>query len=323
MEVLSQDEINELLTAINAGTPASAPIYDASGRRIRLYDFKRPDRVSKDHINTLKIIHEELASKLADFFSGYLKCKVSVKLSSVDQLTYEEFVRSVPTPSCLSIISFHPLKGSAIIETDPAIYTMMLDILFGGNADYFQRKELTDLEKFVMGKLMVRSFDAIRESWKKIIEFNPEFIKIETNPQYIELLPLNEMTVLVTYECKVESKNKYVEGMINMLYPYPLIKSIKNKITSQYYNSGVEAMNEPIKSDMDQMLIPVSVVMGEKKLQLKTIREMEVGNILELDKLIDRDMDIYAGNVLIARGEVVVIDEKFGIRVTETCSKFL
>jgi len=227
-EVLSQKEINELLAAINAGESEPEPVYEVSGKKARPYDFKRPNKLTKDHIDTLTIIHKELAVKLTDFFSGYLESVVSIKVASVDPLTYEEFVRSVPTPTCLSIINLHPLEGSAIFEIDPAVYCMILNILFGGNGEHIfhNNNELTDLEKFAMEKLMVRSFDAIRESWKKIIEFDPEFIKIETIPQNVKMLPLKEMAVLVTFECKVKGKINYTEGMINILYPYPLIKPI-------------------------------------------------------------------------------------------------
>jgi flagellar motor switch protein FliM len=312
-DLLTLDEIDQLLAAIN-GSDYVKPVYTASGKRVRTYDFRRPDKFTKDNIDTFNIVHKELAEKLTSLFSDYLGSTVHIQVESVDQLTYEEFISTMPTPACLSIINLHPLKGSAMIEIDQTVSHSIIDILFGGNGDNIEKNdELTVLEEFVIGKLIVRSFDAIHDSWKKIIEFKPELVAVETIPRDVKILPPVEMTVLVTFGCKINNN----QGLINILYPSRVINPIKNKVTSQYYNSGVEVMNEPLKTYMDQITIPVSVMIGEKSFPLKTIKELEVGNILELDKAIDKDMDIYAGGVIIARGEVVAIDDKFGIKITE------
>jgi flagellar motor switch protein FliM len=314
--VLTREEIDALL----GGIAFTEPKYMGSDKEVRFYDFKRPDKYTKDHLDAFNIIHKELAGRLTEFFSGYLKSMVNVRVQSIDQVIYGEFIRSVYSSSFVSIINLHPLKGSAVIKIDQAGYARMLDILFGGHGNYkYSNTGLTSLEKFVMEKLIVRSFDAICGPWKKIIDFTPELTTIKTIPEDVKLLPPDEMAVLVTFECKINNRT----SSISILYPYCVINPIKNRITSQYYNSGVETMSEPIESDMDQMSIPVSVIMDEKNFPLKTIKELEVGTILELDKPIDRDMDIYAGDVIIACGEVVVIDDKFGIRITETGKNFL
>jgi flagellar motor switch protein FliM len=224
----------------------------------------------------------------------------------------------MPEPSCLSIINLHPLKGSAIIEIGPAIANSIVDIIFDGNGKNVKKNNaLIDSEKFVMGKLIARSFDGLRESWKKIIEFNPELVSVETIASTVEISPPEAMGTLVSFECKMDD----VEDMMSIYYPHRVIEPIKNKITSQFLASGIEAVNEPLKSATDRITIPVSAIIGTANLPLKAIEDLDIDNILELNKTIDKDIDIYAGGAIIARGEVVVIDDKFGIRITEIGNK--
>jgi len=322
-EVLSQEEIEQLLDAINAGTVNTKVDKSTDTVKIKIFDFKRPDRFTRAHIAALNIIHDELCTELTNFLSGYLKGNVLVKVASIDQLTYDEFIRCIPQSTFLSVINLHPLQGSALVEIDPSSYKPMLDMLFGGYGDGTRYKaELTNLENFVLEKLIVRSFDGIRDSWKSIIEFTPELAATENSPQNVKITPPGEMVILVTCECKVND----VEGMINICYPYPVIAPIRSKIKSTYYNLGVQAMNKPAKPEapqtvMDQATIPVSVMLGETSLTLEDIKRMGEGSILELDKTVDQLMDIYAGGVIIARGEVVTIDDNFGIRITEVGEK--
>jgi len=333
-EVLSQDEIDALLAGVDIMTLPSAAPKDANPSMSKIYtindkledtvkvkkiDFKRPNKFTKDQIDTLTIIHNEAAKRLTDFLSDYLKSKVLIQVASVDQLTYEEFIRSIPTPTCFSIINIPPLEGNAVIEIVPGIYSPFLNILFGGDGNHIKLKaELTGLEKFVMQRLIARSFDAMFKPWKKIIELNPELKAIGTDPRYAQVSALDEMVLLVTLDCKIRNS----ENFINICYPYHAIKPIKNKITSKYYNSGVEVMDEPVKHDADKNSVPISVMIGERNLPLETIKELKVGNVLELDKTIDKDMDIYANDVIIARGEIVVIGDNFGIRITELAEQY-
>ena len=121
-EVLSQDEIDQLLSAISAGEISTEEIHQPRDqRKIKIYDFKRPDKFSKDQIRTVSIMHETFARLTTTSMSAQLRSLVHVHVASVDQLTYEEFIRSIPNPTTLAVIDMDPLKGSAILEIDPAI----------------------------------------------------------------------------------------------------------------------------------------------------------------------------------------------------------
>jgi flagellar motor switch protein FliM len=135
-EILSQDEIDALLNAISSGE-VNEEEYSAVGeqKKVKIYDFKRPDKFSKDQIRTLQMMHETFARLATTGLSAQLRALVGVHVASVDQLTYEEFIRSIPNPTTLAVINMDPLKGSAILEMDPSISFTIIDRLFGGKGE--------------------------------------------------------------------------------------------------------------------------------------------------------------------------------------------
>jgi len=425
-EVLSQDEIDQLLMSINdsyqrhKGKEREERSFfdppDERVRKIKIYDFKRPDKFSKDNIRTVSMIHEIFARLNTATLTSNLCTAVHVHVASVDQLTYEEFIRSIPTPTTLAIINMDPLKGNAMFEIDPAITLAMIDYLCGGTGEENKENhELTDIEQSIMEGVIVRLLGNLREAWTKIIDLRPRLAQIDTNPQFAQIVPPNEMGVLVTLETKIGE----VEGTMNIYIPYitiePIISrfsimflhgtpikylrssgnltdkgSIPIKLTAELFRqnypvkeildwkigtnltpmrrtkigeggwlrmggrrvwafevmhdcspkkikvcgvltnkdnpyetegrinmSKVDAPNPLVAGALADAGITVSVELGSTSKTVKEILGMGEGTILELDKLAGEPVDVKANGVLIAKGEVVVIDENFGVRVTE------
>ena len=175
-EVLSQDEIDQLLTAISSGDVETENVTHqaADQRKIKIYDFKRPDKFSKEQIRTVSIMHETFARLTTTALSAQLRSLVQVHVASVDQLTYEEFIRSIPNPTTLAVINMDPLKGSAVLEIDPAITFSIIDRLFGGKVESSKvSRDLTDIESSVMEGIVVRILGNMREAWSQVIDLRP------------------------------------------------------------------------------------------------------------------------------------------------------
>ncbi|MGA2377950.1 MAG: flagellar motor switch protein FliM, partial [Spirochaetia bacterium] len=236
-EVLSQDEIDQLLTAISSGEVSTdEPIAQVDQRKIKIYDFKRPDKFSKDQIRTVSIMHETFARQTTTALSSQLRSLAHVHVASVDQLTYEEFIRSIPNPTTIAVINMDPLKGSAILEIDPAVTFAIIDRLFGGQGEGAKfTRELTDIEASVIEGIIVRILGNLREAWATVIDLRPRLGQIETNPQFAQIVPPSEMVVLVTLETKVGE----VEGMMNFCIPYLTIEPIIPKLSAQYVYSSM------------------------------------------------------------------------------------
>ncbi len=284
-EILSQDEIDALLTAISTGE-VDATDYSAAKeqKKVKIYDFRRPDKFSKDHIRTLQMMHETFARLTTTALSAQLRALVSVHVASVDQLTYEEFIRSIPNPTTLAVINMDPLKGSAVLEIDPSITFTIIDKLFGGMGEVSKiSRELTDIELSVMEGIIVRILGNLREAWSNVIDLRPRLGNIETNPQFAQIVPPNDMVVLITLETKVGD----VEGMTNLCIPYISIEPIISKLSAQYMYSSIRkgATDENaniIQKRLESVGLPVIAEIGEAEINVQEVLNLKVGDVIKL-----------------------------------------
>ena len=287
-EVLSQDEIDQLLTAISSGDIEAEEVSaQTDQRRIKIYDFKRPDKFSKEQIRTVSIMHETFARLTTTALSAQLRSMVHVHVASVDQLTYEEFIRSIPNPTTLGIINMDPLKGSAVLEIDPAITFSIIDRLFGGQGEGTKiSRDLSDIEAAVMEGIIVRILGNLREAWSSVIDLRPRLGQIETNPQFAQIVPPTEMVVLVTLETKVGE----VEGMMNFCIPYLTIEPIISKLSAQYMYSTVrsgtttENMNI-LKDRLSTIAVSVVAEIGSMDLTVRDVMSLRQGDIIRLQNV--------------------------------------
>jgi len=287
-EVLSQDEIDQLLSAISAGEISTEEVHQPKvQRKIKIYDFKRPDKFSKDQIRTVSIMHETFARLTTTSLSAQLRSLVHVHVASVDQLTYEEFIRSIPNPTTLAVVDMDPLKGSAILEIDPAITFSIIDRLFGGQGEGAKfSRELTDIEQSVMEGIIVRVLGNLRESWSTVIDLRPRLGGIETNPQFAGIVPPSEMVVLVTLETKVGE----VEGMMNLCIPYLTIEPIISKLSAQYWYSSVrrgtttENLNI-LRSRLATVAVTLTAEIGNMDIAVRDVLALRPGDIIRLDSV--------------------------------------
>ena len=284
-EVLSQDEIDQLLTAINAGDTEPEDIRPAADtRKIKIYDFKRPDKFSKEQIRTISMMHETFARLTTTSLSAQLRSMVHVHVASVDQLTYEEFIRSIPTPTTLAVINMDPLKGNAILEIDPAVTFSIIDRLFGGTGEGTKAPhELTDIESSVMEGIIVRILGNMREAWTQVIDLRPRLGQIDTNPAFAQIVPPTDMVVLVTLETKVGD----VEGMINFCIPYLTIEPIIGKLSTQFWFSTVHRGTTTenltvLKEKLSNVDVSVVAEIGKINLPVREVLALQVGDVIQL-----------------------------------------
>ncbi|BDC95813.1 MULTISPECIES: flagellar motor switch protein FliM [Treponema] len=289
-EVLSQDEIDQLLNTMTNGGGGDS-IQDEfkpekETRKIKIYDFKRPDKFSKEQIRTVSIMHETFARLTTTSLSAQLRSLVHVHVASVDQLTYEEFIRSIPTPTTLAVINMDPLKGNAILEIDPSITFSIIDRLFGGTGAGDKKatgRDLTDIEQSVMEGIIVRILANMREAWTQVIDLRPRLGQIETNPQFAQIVPPTEMVVLVTLETKVGDE----EGMLNFCIPYLTIEPIISKLSSQFWFSSVRRSSTTqylatLKEKLSDVDMDVVAEIGSIKLPIRDVLALQAGDVVRL-----------------------------------------
>jgi flagellar motor switch protein FliM len=322
-EVLSQDEIDQLLTAISSGDMESEDMtQNTDSKKIKIYDFKRPDKFSKEQIRTVSSMHEAFARLTTTSLSANLRSLIQVHVASVDQLTYEEFIRSIPNPTTLAVINMDPLKGSAILEIDPAVTFSIIDRLFGGPGEGVKvTRDLTEIETSVMEGIIVRILGNMREAWSQVIDLRPRLGQIEVNPQFAQIVPPTEMVVLVTLETKLGD----VEGMMNFCIPYLTIEPIISKLSAQYWYSSVRrgATTENLNTLRERLsTIDVNLVaeIGKMNLSMGEVLSLKPGDIIRLPNTnIDDEMFLKIGN----RNKFLCRPGMLGNRVSVQITKVL
>ena len=231
-DVLSQSEIDKLLSALSDGSvSADAVKAEEDQKKVKTYDFKRPDKFSKDQIRTLYMLHENFARLLNTYLSTSLRTMVNVEVASVEQLTYQEFVQSMANPSVIGVLAVPPLKGNIIMEVDTIIAFSIIDRVFGGQGEATSKPSvLTEIEETVMRKMLAKAMDNLRDAWENVAKFNPKLEIIESNPQFTQIVPPSDMVVIVTLKITIGS----VEGFMNICIPYLVLEPIMSKLTTSF-----------------------------------------------------------------------------------------
>jgi len=319
-DVLSQNEIDELLSALSSGTVSAEEIKaEPKKRRIKVYDFKRPDKFSKDQIRTLQMIHENFARLLNTFLSAHLRSLVLINVVSVDQLTYEEFVRSLPNPSVICIFQMWPLKGNVILEMNPNIVFAIIDRLFGGpGRPPSKPRALTDIEEAIVRRVIGKALESFQEAWKQVIVIEPKMEAIETNPQFTQIVPPNDMVVIVTLQAKMGQ----AEGLINMCIPYLVLEPIMSKLSTSFWvaalvskETSAESVNI-LQRRLEKASIPLIVELGRTTLTVQELLEMSVGHVLQLETKITDELNVIIGQREKFRGKPGLIGNKLAIQVS-------
>lgn len=248
-DVLSQAEVENLLSAMAAGGEAAAtaagaaatvatttdragaaPVATRPRGKITPYDFKRPERVGKEQMRALQTLHEGFGRNFAAGLSAMLRSMVEVKLTSVDQLTYSEFVFSLENPTCFNLLKAEPLEGNLILDINPSILYPIIDRLLGGGNEGspLARRPLTEIELRLVSRITGLFLDELRHAWENVLELHPEVTRVESNPQLVQIVPPNEVVVLISFEVALGE----VRGMINLCIPYNSIERISGKLSA-------------------------------------------------------------------------------------------
>ncbi|MCL5676664.1 MAG: flagellar motor switch protein FliM [Firmicutes bacterium] len=310
-EILTQREIDDLISqmADEAGNPLAAAggLSMAAPRRnrdameekrVRVYDFRRPDKFSKDQLRTLSMIHDNFARLLTGFFSATFRTMVSVTIASVDDLTYEEFTRGVHNPSVMGIFSLAPLKGNAIIDINPSIAFPMIDRTFGGPGQGLDKpRPLTEIETTVMERLTSGFLQSLAEAWVNIAKLTPQLEGVEANPMFAQIVAPNEIVIIVTLDCRI-GENR---GQMALCLPYILIEPILPKLSAHNWFSATQRDATPeilarLQVRLEEARVPFSVQLGDSQLSVRDLLSLEPGDVIVLDKRVSEDMVAFVGN---------------------------
>jgi flagellar motor switch protein FliM len=295
-EVLSQNEIDALLSALSSGDIEPDELQaEESKAKVKLYDFKRPQKFSKDHIRTLELIHDNYARIISNYLTAQLRNNVKVKIESVQQITYEEFIHSIPSSTVLTVFKMPPLSGQILLETNEEFVLRIFDVLAGGRGIKKPKfKELTDIEKNLIKHVNTGLISNLKLAWEDVIEVNPEVESVETNPALNQTLAPNEPVALITFTVEMLETNMF----INICIPFLSLEKVLEKLVVQYwFSEGDDGLQQESREKLNKNLKKVNVglkaMLGTSAITVQDFLSLELGDVITLDNKYENPIEVY------------------------------
>jgi len=320
VDVLSQNEIDALLAALSSGEMDAEELKkEETQKKIRSYDFKRALRFSKDHIRSLTRIHENFARYLTTYFSAQLRTFVQINVVQVEQLPYDEFIRSIPKMTVLNIFEAEPLEGRMVLEVHPNIAYAMLDRLLGGTGVAPSTiNSMTEIETIIMERIFSRAFDSLKEAWKTVLDISPRLEALETNPQFMQIVSPNETIALISLSTKIGDTT----GMINLCIPHVVLEPIMSKLSAhQWFISEKKARIpeevDALKQRVSKAQLPIVAELGVSQLTVSEFLGLSVGDVISLNKPVHDGLSIKVGDRLKFIGSPGMVKDRVAVQIDE------
>ena len=292
-DVLSQAEVESLLTAIER--PEGPRRGGAHQSKAVPYDFKRPERVGKEQMRALQTMYEGFSRNFGAALSALLRTIVEVKLTSVDQLTYSEFVFSLENPTCFNIIEAEPLEGNLILDINPSILYLVIDRLLGGGRETAEmtRRPLTEIELRLVARVTDLFLREMKHSWEHILELKPRVDRVESNPQLAQIVSPNEVVVLISFELTIGESR----GMMNFCIPFNCIERISNRLTANTWSTVSKRSASPdavrkISQGVTAAAVEVVAELAHTRISTGDLIGLRVGDIITTEKDIREPLSI-------------------------------
>lgn len=317
-DVLSQNEIDNLLQALSSGELDAEEIKDSDEKQIKNYDFARPAKFSKEHLRTLEIIFEHYGRLLSTNLPVYLRKAIQVEVMNSEAVSYSEFSNALSNPVLLGIINFASLKGNIILEIASNLGYAMVDRMLGGEGEPLEKtREFSEIELLIIERILTVCVNLLHEPWENVVDIHPRLERIETNSQFAQIISPSEMIAIVTINIKIGD----VEGLMNVCLPYLTLEDIMDKLNTKYWYSTMQDKDEQQYVDAIETLIskapiPMKAVLGNSTISVSDFSGLQVGDIIRLDTKVNQELDVFVGNIKKFTALPGSSGDKYAVRIT-------
>ncbi|MDO4188878.1 MAG: flagellar motor switch protein FliM [Lachnospiraceae bacterium] len=317
-EVLSQNEIDSLLQALSSGELDADDISSIDEKPAKNYDFRRPAKFSKEHLRTLEIIFEHYGRLLSTNLPVYLRKNIQVTVVNSEACTFSEFSTALANPVLLSIVGFYPLSGNIMLELAANLGFAMIDRMLGGPGNPLDKsRDFSEIERSIIDKILAVCVQLLREPWQNVVEIDPVLERVETNPQFAQIIAPTEMIAIVTLSIKIGD----VEGLMNVCLPYFTLESVMDKLNTKYWFAAMKENNEDnyeeyIEAVVRKVSMPIKAVLGKSVISVSDFVNLQGGDIIKLNSKVDSEMDVYVGNIKKFKALPGSQKDSYAVRVT-------
>lgn len=327
-DVLSQNEIDSLLNEMTSGAVTVDDIL--TGRitkgEISNYDFRRPNRISKNQVRTLQTVHESFAEVFGYFLVSKLQTVVSITVTSVDQLFYSEFILSVSNPSCLYVFDIQGTDGNGILEVSPQLALTIIERLLGGSADQQPKpRTISAIEQAVIRGVIEHALTDLRNAWRSIAELNFKYERLEMEADFVQVAPSSEIVVVVSFDVNI-GVHTY---LMNLCFPTFALEEVlarlnRQQVTTQATKQSPARMRENmevLRQQISTTYLPILAELGKAAITVKELMELQVGDVIKMKKKVNQEIEVIIAGKRKLGARPGSVDGKKAVRVTSVLNE--
>ncbi len=318
-DVLSQNEIDALLKQLSTGELDVDDIEENKSAKVKEYDFSKPAKFSKEHLRTIEIIFEHFGRLLSSNLPAYLRKNVQIEVMNSEAVIYSEFSNALSNPVLLGVVNMSPLQGNIIIEMATNIGYTIIDRLLGGVGEPLEKnRDFSEIELSILERIFNIIISLLREPWKNVVEIEPYLERIETNSQFAQIISPTEMIAIVTINVNIGG----VEGLMNICLPFMTLEDVMDKLNTKYWFSTMQNKDESsyadvIETAINKALVPVSAYLGKSQITVIDFVNLQVGDIIKLDRNVEEELDVYVGNIVKFKALPGSFSDNYAVKITE------
>ena len=318
-DVLSQNEIDNLLNALTSGELDADEIKNTKEKPVKNYDFARPSKFYKEHLRTLEIIFEHYGRLLATNLPIFLRKNIQVEVMNSEAVTYMEFSNSLSNPVLLGIVDFSPLETNIIVEMASNLGFAMVDRMLGGEGEPLDKiRDFSEIELLIIERVMTSCVELLREPWANVLDVHPRLERIETNSQFAQIISPSEMIAIVTVNIKIGD----VEGLMNVCLPFITLEPVMDKLNTKFWYSSQKektgvSYSDAVETLINRAKIPIKAVLGNSVITVADFSQLQVGDIVRLDTKVDEELDVFVGDIKKFSALPGASGKDYAVRVTQ------
>jgi flagellar motor switch protein FliM len=284
-DLLTQDEIDALLHGVSSGeveTEDDRPVIDGE---VTEYDFTSQDRIVRGRLPTLEIINERYARQLRLSFFNMLRRNTEISTTGVQMMKFAEYAHSLFVPASLNLVRIHPLKGTALVVIDPNLVFTIVDNFFGGDGRFHAKvegREFTPTEQRIIKLILDMAFRELKEAWSPVMPVEVEFLNMEVNPSFANIVSPSEVVVVCPFHVELEGGG----GDMHVTMPYSMIEPIREQLEARM-QSDRDARDErwlhALRGELMDAEVEISSVLTELNLTMRALSRLKAGDIVPFE----------------------------------------
>lgn len=317
---LSQNDIDKLMLGVQPERPVVVrPLPD-----VQIYDFRRPHRVSKDRLRTLEAMYGRLVKSFEGWLMGRVRGVVELRLQSVEQLSFGEYVLSLPTSCNSFLLDIKDRAGDdavgeqAVIDIGRELAYFLVDRLFGGGSEAtILDRAMTPIERLAVRVVAERVMALVQEIWEDHVELELGLSGFESIPEIIQAAA-REAPVLVT---NIYASFAGTSSLVSIALPLSVLEKffVAGTTNSLTHTPRREPAGQRVITEgaLRATRVEVAARLPEFRLTMRDIAGLKAGSMLSTGIPIDSDVNLLVGNQARFKSSAGRVGRKLAVRVLD------